>query len=142
MNNPVYYLFLTEHSMYKKRIPILPTVIQGIIRCFFYAVIPPQIEIGKNVHFGYNGLGIILHPRSRIGENVSIGPHVTVGGRGQYGVPVIGNNVEIGSGARILGPIRIGNNVKIGANAVVLVDIPDNSTAVGIPARVIKKTCG
>jgi serine O-acetyltransferase len=125
--------------MYKLKIPLLPLLIKGLIRIWFCAVIPPQLEVGKKVLFGYNGLGIVIHPRCRIGDNVVISQHVTIGGRGGFGVPIIGNNVFIGAGARILGEIKIGDNAKIGANAVVLNDVPENATAVGVPARIIQK---
>jgi serine O-acetyltransferase len=102
-------------------------------------VIPPQVQIGENVRFGYNGLGIVIHECCKIGDNVIIGHHVTIGGRGGFGVPVIGNNVLIGAGAKILGDIKIGDNAKIGANAVVLDDVPECCTAVGVPARIVSK---
>ena len=80
-----------------------------------------------------------MHARCKIGDNVDIGTNVTIGGRsGHYVVPVIGNNVYIATGAKILGPIKIGNNVTIGANAVVINDVPDNVIVAGIPARIIK----
>lgn len=69
-----------------------------------------------------------------------IGQGVTIGGKsGWYEVPVIGDDVEINAGARIIGPVRIGNNVIIGANAVVVKDVPDNCVVAGIPARIIKE---
>lgn len=69
-----------------------------------------------------------------------IGQGVTIGGKsGWYEVPVIGDNVEINAGARVLGPVRIGNNVIIGANSVVVKDVPDNCVVAGIPARIIRK---
>ncbi|MGH9726699.1 MAG: serine O-acetyltransferase, partial [Candidatus Acidiferrales bacterium] len=87
-----------------------------------------------------NGLGVILDPRCVIGENVRIDQQVTIGIRWDEKVaPIIGNNVRIGAGAKVLGSIKIGNNVRIGANAVVLQDIPDGATAVGVPARIILK---
>ena len=74
-----------------------------------------------------------------MGENCSIGPGVDRHAWfRQSSVPVLGNNVYIGSGAKILGGIKIGNNVKVGANAVVLSDIPDGATAAGVPAKIIK----
>lgn len=137
-NNLVYYFYKFGHSLYKARIPFLPTIVKGMIRVCFYSVIPPQLEVGKNVLFGYNGLGIVIHPRCRIGNNVTISQHVTLGGKGGPSVPVIGNNVFIGAGAVVLGNVRIGDNAKIGANAVVLIDVPENCTAVGVPARIIR----
>ncbi len=131
-------MYSLGHALYKAKVPLLPLVVKGLIRVCFYSVIPPQLEVGKNILFGYNGLGIVIHPRCRIGDNVVISQHVTLGGRDDYGVPIVGDNVFIGAGAVVLGDVRIGNNAKIGANAVVLVDVPENATAVGIPARIIK----
>jgi serine O-acetyltransferase len=139
MNNLVYYMYRAGHSMYKHKVPMLPTLMMGITRVFFSAVIPPQLEVGQNVLFGYNGLGIVIHPRCKIGDNVTIGSNVTIGGRGGSGVPIIGNNVLIGTGAKVLGAVKIGDNARVGANAVVCKDVPANATAVGIPARIILK---
>lgn len=102
--------------------------------------LPASAEIGKGFYIGHFG-GIIVHSNAKIGEGCSIGTGVVVGtrGLGSKGVPIIGNNVYIGVGAKVLGGINIGNNVKIGANSVVISDIPDNATAVGIPAKVVKK---
>lgn len=96
-------------------------------------------KIGKKVNLSYGGLGIVLHNRAVIGDNVSIGTCVTIGGTTKiFGVPVISENTIISTGAKILGAIKIGKNCVIGANAVVLDDISDNCLAVGVPARIIK----
>lgn len=102
--------------------------------------LPASARIGKGFYIGHFG-GIIVHSDAEIGENCSIGTGVIIGTRGvgNVGVPTIGNNVYIGTGAKILGKIRIGDNVKIGANAVVVTDIPDNATAVGVPARILSE---
>ena len=136
--NFVYHLYRFGHVMYKAKIPLLPLVMKLLIRILFYAAIDPKTEIGKNVLFGNNGLGIAIHPNTRIGDNVTITHHVTIGGSKGPGVPIIGDNVFIGAGARLFGDIKIGNNAKIGANAVVLIDVPENATAVGVPAKIIK----
>ena len=101
--------------------------------------LPASADIGKGFYVGHFG-GIILHSDVKMGENCSIGPGVLIGtrGLGNTGVPVIGNNVYIGSGAKILGGIKIGDNVKIGANTVVLSEVPDGATAAGVPAKIIK----
>jgi serine O-acetyltransferase len=80
--------------------------------------------------------GIVIHPDARIGPNCLIFQQVTIGSRGRDGAPVIGGHVDIGAGAKILGPVKIGDHVVIGANAVVLTDVPDNCMAVGVPAIV------
>ena len=97
--------------------------------------LPSEAEIGRNFvidHFG----GIIISGYTKFGDNCRIRNGVVIGLQhvSQPCAPVIGNNVDIGAGAKVLGAITIGNNVMIGANAVVITDVPDNSTAVGIPA--------
>ena len=93
------------------------------------------------MRFGYSGLGTVVHARCSIGVNVSIGTNVTLGGRsGIREVPIVEDDVEIGSGAKVLGPVRIGRGARIGANAVVLSDVPPGATAVGVPAKVLLST--
>jgi len=102
---------------------------------------PCEVEVGKNFRIDHFG-DIIVSGYARFGDNCVIRNGVTVGLRNVDDpvAPKIGNNVDIGAGAKILGRITIGSNVHIGANAVVLEDIPDNSIAVGIPARIIPKS--
>lgn len=99
--------------------------------------LPCETEVGKHFvidHFG----GIIISGYARFGDNCRIRNGVVVGLKNieDIGAPVIGDNVDIGAGAKILGKITIGNNARIGANAVVITDIPDNAVAVGVPAVV------
>ncbi len=79
--------------------------------------------------------GIVIHPAAQIGVNCLIFQQVTIGTRGRSGIPVIEGHVDIGAGAKILGPVHIGAHAKIGANAVVDVDVPSGAVAVGIPAK-------
>lgn len=102
--------------------------------------LPCEAQVGRNFvidHFG----GIIVSGHARFGDNCRIRNGVVVGLKNtdNPAAPVIGDNVDIGAGAKLLGNIRIGNNVTIGANAVVLSDVPDNSIAIGIPARIVSK---
>jgi serine O-acetyltransferase len=99
------------------------------------ADIPLNSKIGGGLILPHPN-GIVIHPDAVIGPNCLIFQQVTIGTRGPGGVPAIGGHVDIGAGAKVLGPIRIGNHVVIGANAVVLQDVPDNCMAVGIPAIV------
>jgi serine O-acetyltransferase len=97
--------------------------------------LPCEVEIGHNFvidHFG----GIIISGYAKFGDNCRIRNGVVVGLRrvDEPRAPVIGNNVDIGAGAKVLGPISIGNDVAIGANAVVIRDVPDNCVAAGVPA--------
>ena len=103
--------------------------------------IHPGASIGKNLFIDH-GTGVVIGETAVIGDNVTMFHGVTLGGTGnekdKKRHPTIGNNVFIGSGAKILGNITIGNNVKIGANAVVLKDVEDDRTVIGIPGYVVK----
>ena len=105
------------------------------IRILFGCAIPPTTILKEGVRIAH-GIGIVLHQDTVIGERTVIYQNVTVGNAGG---PKIGADCILGAGCVILGNIKIGNNVKIGANAVVLQDVPDNCTAVGVPARIIKR---
>ena len=126
--------------LYKHHVPFLPKFIWRLQYLLFNSSVPASCEIGKGTKFGYGGIAVVLHARTVIGKNCMIGQGVTIGGKsGWYEVPVIGDNVHISAGARLLGPVRIGNNVIIGANAVVVKDVPDNCIVAGIPAKIIKE---
>ena len=101
--------------------------------------IPVTTKIGHGLRIWHFGC-IVLHPNTVIGKNCDLRHGVTIGNRQEYDdVPVIGDNVDIGTGAKILGRIRVGDNVTIGANAVVIKNVPDNHIAVGVPAINIPK---
>ncbi|MBF0503852.1 MAG: serine acetyltransferase [Candidatus Omnitrophica bacterium] len=128
------------------RIPVISWLLKSIAFLLFKFIeimtgisLPASAQIGQGFYVGHFG-GIVLHSDVKIGENCSIGPGVVIGtrGGGRLGAPVIGDNVYIGVGAKVLGRINIGNNVKIGANAVVLEDVPHGATVGGIPAKILK----
>jgi serine O-acetyltransferase len=102
--------------------------------------LPCEVTLGRRLRIDHFG-GIVISGDAVFGDDCVIRNGVTVGLRhtGQRGAPVLGNRVDIGAGAKILGAIRIGDDVQIGANAVVLTDVPSNSVAVGIPARVLPR---
>jgi serine O-acetyltransferase len=100
------------------------------------ADIPIDSSIGEGLMIPHPN-GIVIHPAVRIGPNCLIFQQVTIGSSGKGGLPIIGGHVDIGAGAKILGPVRIGDHAKIGSNAVVLIDVPERATAVGIPARIV-----
>ena len=103
--------------------------------------IHPGAKIGKGLLIDH-GMGVVIGETTEIGDNCTIYQGVTLGGTGKdkgKRHPTLGNNVLVGAGAKVLGPIKIGDNVKIAANAVVLQEVPPNSTAVGVPARVVKR---
>jgi serine O-acetyltransferase len=101
--------------------------------------IPHRTQIGSGLYIGHFG-GIVVNEQATIGKNCNLSHGVTIGqaNRGRNkGCPIIGDNVYIGPGAKIVGAVTIGNNVAVGANCVVTRDIPDNAVVVGVPGRVI-----
>ena len=129
-----------NHWLWRHHVPFLPNLIWRWQYLLFNSSVPAGCIIKKGTKFAYGGIGVVIHSRSIIGENCLIGQGVTIGGKsGWYEVPIIGDNVEISAGARIIGPVRIGNNVIIGANAVVIKDVPDNCVVAGVPAHIIKQ---
>lgn len=132
--------YSVSHWVYLRNWKICSKVIDGFSRWWFGCIIPGSATIGKDCRFGYGGLGIVIHKDAYLGTGVNIGPGVVIGGHGKKpGVPRIGDRVVIGAGAKVLGAVVVGDGAYIGANAVVNSDIPPFATAVGIPARVLKK---
>jgi len=115
-------------------------LLEALNYLIFNSSIPPSSKIGKGTYCSHRGMAVVIHKNAVIGTNCVIGTSVVIGGRGKDipGAPIIGDNVYLGSGCKVLGPVNIGSNVTIGANSVVLNDIPENSTAVGIPAKTIR----
>ena len=125
------------HKLYRKKKYFLARLVSQLSRSLTGIEIHPGARIGKNFFIDH-GMGVVIGETCEIGNNVLLYQGVTLGGTGKdtgKRHPTIGNNVMIGSGAKVLGPIKVGNNVKIGSGYVVLKDVPDNVTAVGVPAR-------
>lgn len=130
--------YRAERFFYTHHMKFIGKIIFRLIYLHFNCYIPPEVEMGKDVTIAH-GIGIVIHGNTKIGDGCTIYQNVTIGGRnGETGV-TIGNNCIIGAGSAVLGQISIGNNAKIGANAVVLQNVPDNCTAVGIPAKIITR---
>lgn len=135
-----YRFYYISHCLFRWKLELFSKLFKLFIFLLYNSSIPYQAKIGKGTKFAYGGIGVIIHKRAVIGSNCNIGSNVTIGGRSNHqSVPVIGDRVYIGTGAKILGPVTIGDDVKIGANAVVLMDVPDNATAVGVPAKIISR---
>lgn len=135
-----YKLYKVERWLYLHHIPIFPKIVKGIIYLIHNSVISYQTEIGSKCVFLYGGIGCVIGKDTVIGEHVIIGTNVLTGGRSNKpGMPKIGNNVYIATGAKLLGDITIGDNVIIGANAVVIHDVPSNCSVGGVPARILKE---
>ena len=117
---------------------ILANLLDRISRIWFSCWIPHTVQIGRNCSFGYGGLGCIIHSRAVIGNDVECGAHVLIGGNARsFGVPRIEDNVYIGFGAVIIGPITIGKGAVIGANSVVNRSVPPRCVAAGNPAQIV-----
>jgi serine O-acetyltransferase len=128
-----------SHWLWNHHVPLLPRLLSLFNRVVFATQLPAQTRLGKGVRLNYSGLGTVLHARAVIGNRVEIGPGVVVGGRSNiWEVPVIEDDVQIGVGAKVLGPVRVGRGAVIGAGAVVLHDVPAGAVVVGIPARVLR----
>jgi serine O-acetyltransferase len=133
-------LHRVSHRLYLWRIPLLPRILSQIGRFFTGIEIHPGASIGRRFFIDH-GSGVVIGETSEIGNDVLLYQGVTLGGTGhEKGKrhPTLGNNVVLGAGAKILGNIRIGDNVKVGAGSVVVHPVPDNSTVVGIPGRVVR----
>ena len=136
-----------SNFFYKAGFDLIARIISQTVRFFTGIEIHPGAKIGKNLFIDH-GMGVVIGETSEIGDNVTIYHNVTLGGsspsidserqRHEKRHPTIGNDVVIGSGAQIIGPIRVGNNSRIAANAVVVKDVPENATMVGIPAKAVK----
>ena len=131
------------HFLYKHKLFFLARLISQSGRFFTGIEIHPGAKIGKRLFIDH-GMGIVIGETTEIGDDCTIYHQVTLGGTGKdknKRHPTIGNNVMVGAGSKVLGPINIGDNVKIGAGAVVLHDVENNTTVVGTPIdRIIKKS--
>jgi serine acetyltransferase len=119
----------------RHRVPLLGGVMRRLQTSLFGIEISRDARLGEGVVFLHT-VGVVIGGDSRIGDRVLFLGSITIGSVNNGGYPTIGNDVVIGAGARILGPVTIGNGASIGANAVVLSDVPAGAVAVGVPAVV------
>ncbi len=130
-----------SHKLYKHNKHFAARMVSQGARFLTGIEIHPGAKIGKGLFIDH-GSAVVIGETAEIGDNCTIYQGVTLGGTGKHvgkRHPTLGDNVMVGSGAKVLGPFKVGSNSKIAANAVVLDEIPENSTAVGIPARVVKR---
>ena len=128
------------HRLYMAGLPLLPRVISQFSRTWTGIEIHPGAKIGRRFFIDH-GMGVVIGETAEVGDDCLIYQGVTLGGTGnERGKrhPTLGDCVVVGAGAKVLGSIRIGNNVKIGAGSVVVHNVPDHSTVVGIPGRVVR----
>ncbi|WP_321887553.1 serine O-acetyltransferase [Paraburkholderia bannensis] len=133
------YIYRLANLLFRLHIPVVPWILKILNRVLFSVSLPPSVRVGRNVTFGYQGLGIVVHKGASLGSNIIISPNVVIGGKGKGrpGAPIIEDDVVIGAGACVLGAVRIGRGATIGANSVVLSDVAPGATVVGIPAKEI-----
>jgi serine O-acetyltransferase len=120
---------------------LIARIISQLARFLTGIEIHPGATIGRRCFIDH-GMAVVIGETTEIGDDVTIYQGVTLGGTGKETGkrhPTIGNNVMISSGAKVLGPFKVGNNSKIGAGSVVLKEIPDNCTVVGIPGKIVKR---
>jgi serine O-acetyltransferase len=129
-----------NHSLHKLGVPLIPRMISNAVRLYCGIDIHPGAAIGKKFVIDH-GVGVVIGETAEIGDNVLMYQGATLGGTGKHTGkrhPTIGNNVVIGAGAKVLGPLSVGDFSRVGAGAVVVKDVPAHSTVVGVPARVVR----
>jgi len=129
------------HFLWRLGVPLLPRVISQVTRFFTGVEIHPGASFGRGTFIDH-GMGVVVGETTVVGDNVTLFQGVTLGGTGKgYGKrhPTIGDDVVIGCGARVLGNIRVGNDVRIGAGSVVVRDVPDDCTVIGVPGRIVRE---
>lgn len=129
------------HKLNYWKIPFIPRLISNISRFFTGIEIHPAARIGRRFFIDH-GMGVVIGATTIIGDDVLLYQGVTLGGTGnEHGKrhPTLGNNIVVGSGAKVLGNITIGSNSRIGAGSVVIDDVPENSTVTGIPGRIVRQ---
>ncbi len=130
-----------SHKLYKKNMRFSARLVSQAAKAVTGIEIHPGATIGKNLFIDH-GTGVVIGETAEIGDNCTLYQGVTLGGTGKdtgKRHPTLGNNVMVGAGAKVLGPFKVGDGSKIAANAVVLDEVPENSTAVGIPAKVVRR---
>ena len=135
------FAYRFSHLLYQRGYFTAARIVSQISRFFTGIEIHPGAKIGKGLFIDH-GMGVVIGETTEIGDNCLIYQGVTLGGTGkEHGKrhPTLGNNVLVGAGARVLGPFKVGNNAKIASNAVVLEEVPENATAVGVPARIVRQ---
>ncbi|MHB8780799.1 MAG: serine O-acetyltransferase EpsC [Candidatus Geothermincolia bacterium] len=127
------------HALLRRGVPMLPQLLSHIARFCTGIEIHPGAELGPGLFIDH-GMGVVIGETTEIGSNVTLYQGVTLGGTGkQTGKrhPTVGDNVVISTGAKVLGPVHLGANCRVGAGAVVISDVPENCTVVGIPGRIV-----
>lgn len=134
-------IYRIAHKLYINQYKTIARALSQFGKFLTGIEIHPGAKIGKNLFIDH-GAGVVIGETAEIGDNCILYQGVTLGGTGKgrgKRHPTLGNNVMVGCGAKVLGPFKVGDNAKIAANAVVLEAVPENATAVGVPARVVRR---
>ena len=133
------WFYRMDHWLWNHGMRLLARVLSQFARFLTAIEIHPAAQIGRRLFIDH-GMGVVIGETSIVGDDVTLYQGVTLGGTGKdtgKRHPTIGSGVVIGSGARVLGNIRVGDNSRVGAGSVVLRDVPDNSTIVGVPGHIV-----
>jgi serine O-acetyltransferase len=132
--------YRVAHALMEAGVPVAPRVMSMVTRAITGIEIHPAARIGQGLFIDH-GAGVVIGETAEIGDNVTLYQGVTLGGTGfarGKRHPTVQDNVTIGSGAKLLGPITVGHGAKVGANSVVITDVPPNSTVVGVPGHPVR----
>lgn len=136
------WMHRVAHKLWKRDLKWIARTISTLSRWFTGIEIHPGATLGRRMFIDH-GMGVVIGETAEVGDDVTLYHGVTLGGTSWNAGkrhPTLGDNVVIGAGAKVLGPITIGRNAKVGSNSVVVKDVPDNATAVGIPGRIVPQT--
>lgn len=134
-------LYRVGNYFHRKKIPVIPKLVQNLIFLIFNSYIPSSATIGANTRFAYGGIGVVIHSDAIIGEGCVLGQGITIGAKEAFAsvnanrCPEIGSNCYIAAGARIIGDVKIGSHCIVGASSVVTKSFCEHSIIVGIPAK-------
>jgi serine O-acetyltransferase len=132
-------LYRIARGLHQRGVPLLPKALYYVNYLIFNSSLPYTAAIGEGSRCAYGGMCVVIHADAKIGRGVTLGQCITVGGRSRHPqAPEIGDDVYIGAGARVLGPIRVGSGSIIAPNAVVIHDVPPRSIVGGVPARILR----
>jgi serine O-acetyltransferase len=127
------------HTLYRRRVPVLPRVLSNLTRFATGIEIHPGAEIGEGLFIDH-GMGVVIGETAEIGDDCHILQGVTLGGTSMHRTkrhPTLGNGVVVGAGAKLIGAVEVGDHAKIGAGSVVVTNVPENATVVGVPGHVV-----
>lgn len=137
--NPAVLVYRMGNFLYRKRVPLLPSLVSYFNRVIFGCWLPSSASVGRDFKLGYWGIGIVIHSNAVIGDNCLISQNVTLGrNKKDSGIPKLGNSVYVAPGVVIAGAVEIGDNVIVGANSFVNKNVPSGVVVAGVPAKVIR----